>query len=102
MAVESIARNVLTQVGEVAQSVIAEVAKAYIGAPQVTEALLTALLARGHVLIEGVPGVAKTTLVKAFSRTLGCAYRGIQVTPDLLPSDITGTFLLDMRHNPFV
>ncbi len=102
MAVESIARNVLTQVGEVAQSVIREVAKAYIGAPQVTEALLTALLARGHVLIEGVPGVAKTTLVKAFSRTLGCSYRRIQFTPDLLPSDITGTYILDMRTNQFV
>jgi len=102
MAQESIASNILTQVGETAQSVIREVSKAYIGAPQVTEALLTALLARGHVLIEGVPGVAKTTLVKAFSRTLGCAFRRIQFTPDLLPSDITGTYILDMRTNQFV
>jgi MoxR-like ATPase len=102
MAVESIARNVLSQVSEVTQSVIREVAKAYIGSPQVTEALLTALLARGHVLIEGVPGVAKTTLVKAFSKTLGCNYKRIQFTPDLLPSDITGTYILDMRTNQFV
>jgi MoxR-like ATPase len=102
MPAEGIARNVLTQVGEIAQAVIREVSKAYIGSPQVTEALLTALLARGHVLIEGVPGVAKTTLVKAFSKTLGCTYRRIQFTPDLLPSDITGTYILDMRTNEFV
>jgi MoxR-like ATPase len=64
--------------------------------------LLCALLARGHVLLEGVPGVAKTTLVKAFSRTLGCKFRRIQFTPDLLPADITGTYILDMRTNSFV
>jgi MoxR-like ATPase len=64
--------------------------------------LLVALLARGHVLLEGVPGVAKTTLVKAFSRTLGCSFKRIQFTPDLLPSDITGTYILDMRTNAFV
>jgi MoxR-like ATPase len=102
MAAEGIAHNVLAQVGDIAQSIVKEVSKAYIGAPQVTEALLTALFAGGHVLIEGVPGVAKTTLVKAFSHTLGCSYRRIQFTPDLLPSDITGTYILDMRTNEFV
>jgi MoxR-like ATPase len=102
MAADGIAHNVLTQVGEIAQSIIGEVAKAYIGSPQITEALLTALMAGGHVLIEGVPGVAKTTLVKAFSQTLGCSFRRIQFTPDLLPSDITGTYILDMRTSEFV
>jgi MoxR-like ATPase len=102
MAADGIAQNVLTQVGEIAQSIIGEVAKAYIGSPQITEALLTALMAGGHVLIEGVPGVAKTTLVKAFSQTLGCSFRRIQFTPDLLPSDITGTYILDMRTSEFV
>jgi MoxR-like ATPase len=102
MAAEGIAKNVLAQVGDVAQAIIDEVAKAFIGAPTITEALLTALVARGHVLIEGVPGVAKTTLVKAFSQTLGCSYRRIQFTPDLLPSDITGTYVLDMRTNQFI
>ncbi len=102
MAAEGIARNVLAQVGEIAQAVIREVARAYMGSPRTSEALLTALLARGHVLIEGVPGVAKTTLVKAFSTTLGCTFRRIQFTPDLLPSDITGTYILDMRTNEFV
>lgn len=101
MAADGIAPNVLSQVGDIAQAIIREVAKAYIGSPQITEALLTALVAEGHVLIEGVPGVAKTTLVKAFSQTLGCAYRRIQFTPDLLPSDITGTYILNMRTNEF-
>jgi MoxR-like ATPase len=101
-AVQGIAKEQLTQVGDIARAIIEEVGKAFIGAPSITEALLTALVARGHVLIEGYPGVAKTTLVKAFSQTLGCHFRRIQFTPDLLPSDITGTYILDMRTNTFV
>jgi len=102
MATERIERNILAQVASIAQAITAEVGRAYIGSPETTEMLLTALLARGHVLVEGVPGVAKTTLVKAFSRTLGCSFKRIQFTPDLLPSDITGTYILDMRTNSFV
>jgi MoxR-like ATPase len=104
MAIEKqgIAHNVLAQIGQIAQSIVDEVGKAFIGAPAITESLLTALVARGHVLIEGVPGVAKTTLARAFSQTLGCTYRRIQFTPDLLPSDITGTYVLDMRTSQFV
>jgi len=102
VANKGIAENVLTQVSQIAQSILQEVAQAYIGPAHVTETLLTALVARGHVLIEGVPGVAKTTLVKAFSKTLGCDFRRIQFTPDLLPSDITGTNILDMKTNEFV
>jgi len=92
----------LSRVNQLARAITDEVGKAFIGSPAITESLLTALLARGHVLIEGYPGVAKTTLVKAFSQTLGCHYRRIQFTPDLLPSDITGTYILDMRTNTFV
>jgi len=99
---KGIATNLLAQVSQIAQSIINEVGVAFIGTPATTEALLTALIARGHVLIEGVPGVAKTTLAKAFAHTLGCSYRRIQFTPDLLPSDITGTYILDMRTNQFV
>jgi MoxR-like ATPase len=102
MATESIERNILAQINAIASHISTEVGRAYIGEPETTEILLTALLARGHVLLEGVPGVAKTTLVKAFSRTLGCNFRRIQFTPDLLPSDITGTYILDMRTNSFV
>ncbi len=92
----------LSRVSQLSRAITEEVGRAFIGSPHTTEALLTALLARGHVLIEGYPGVAKTTLVKAFSATLGCHFRRIQFTPDLLPSDITGTYILDMRTNTFV
>ena len=92
----------LARVNGLARAITEEVGRAFIGSPTITETLLTALLARGHVLIEGYPGVAKTTLVKAFSQTLGCNFRRIQFTPDLLPSDITGTYILDMRTNTFV
>jgi len=93
--------NVLSAVGQVHQAISEQIAKAYVGPPDVIRALLTALVARGHVLIEGVPGIAKTTLVKAFAATLGCQYKRIQFTPDLLPSDITGTNVLNMRENTF-
>ena len=92
----------LARVNQLSRAITDEVGRAFIGQPAITEALLVALLARGHVLIEGYPGVAKTTLVKAFSSTLGCNFRRVQFTPDLLPSDITGTYILDMRTNTFV
>ncbi len=63
--------------------------------------MLVALLARGHALLEGVPGVAKTTLVKAFATALGCSGRRIQFTPDLLPADITGTYVLSPARRHF-
>ena len=102
MATERIMESALAEVRDAADRCAAEIGKAFIGARETVEVLLTALLARGHVLLEGVPGVAKTTLCKAFSRTLGCRFRRIQFTPDLLPSDITGTYILDMREQSFV
>ncbi len=61
-----------------------------------------ALLAGGHVLLEGVPGTAKTTLCRTFSKVLGLHYERIQFTPDLLPSDVTGTQILDRKTSDFV
>lgn len=78
-----------------------EVANVYIGAPRILDMLLVSLLAKGHVLLEGVPGVAKTTLVKAFATALGCSVRRIQFTPDLLPADITGTYVLSPKDGTF-
>jgi MoxR-like ATPase len=95
-------RATLVEVAQLAGLVMAEVGKAYLGATEPVEVILTAMLARGHVLLEGVPGVAKTTLVKAFAGALGCSFRRIQFTPDLLPSDITGTYVLDGRNSTFV
>jgi MoxR-like ATPase len=78
-----------------------EVGRVFICDGVAVEMMLVALLARGHVLLEGVPGVAKTTLVKAFGVTLGCTVRRIQFTPDLLPADITGTYVLNPRDGTF-
>ena len=82
--------------------VLDEIGRVFIGPRELVETLLIALLARGHVLLEGVPGVAKTTLVKAFAQVLGCDFRRIQFTPDLLPADITGTYVLDLQTNRFL
>jgi MoxR-like ATPase len=78
-----------------------EVMRVYIGAPRTLDLMLTALLAQGHVLLEGVPGVAKTTLVKAYAAALGASVRRIQFTPDLLPADITGTYVLSPKEGTF-
>jgi ATPase family associated with various cellular activities (AAA) len=72
----------------------AEIAKVIVGHREVIRKLLTALLAGGHVLIEGVPGLGKTLLVKTAAETLGLSFKRIQFTPDLMPSDIIGTQVL--------
>lgn len=77
------------------------VAEVFIGDLSPVDLLFVSLLARGHLLLEGVPGVAKTTLVKAFAVALGCSVRRIQFTPDLLPADITGTYVLNPRTGEF-
>jgi MoxR-like ATPase len=71
-----------------------EIAKVIIGQDEVVEQLLTSLLARGHVLLVGVPGLAKTLLVSTVARILSLSFRRIQFTPDMMPSDITGTDIL--------
>jgi len=78
-----------------------QVARVYVGNPAAVDMLLVGLLARGHVLLEGVPGVAKTTLVKTFAATLGMTVRRVQFTPDLLPADITGTYVLNPKDGTF-
>src|SRR5256885_7443033 len=71
------------------------------GKPAVVEMAAVALLARGHLLIEDVPGVGKTTLARALARALGCSFRRIQFTSDLLPSDILGVSVFDQEANHF-
>ena len=77
------------------------VARVYLGPARTIDLLLLTILGRGHALLEGVPGVAKTTLVKAFASALGCSVRRVQFTPDLLPSDITGTYVLSPKDGTF-
>jgi MoxR-like ATPase len=91
----------LAQVAERAGHVLREVARVFVGPEDVSRLLLVSLLARGHALLEGVPGVAKTTLAKAFAATLRCAFKRIQFTPDLLPADITGTYVLSPASGAF-
>lgn len=78
-----------------------EVAKAIAGQEHVLDQALVAILANGHVLLEGVPGVAKTLLVRTLARTLDLNYGRIQFTPDLMPSDVVGTNVFDPKANDF-
>lgn len=78
-----------------------EAAKRLIGQEALIDALLTAFIAGGHVLLEGVPGLAKTLAVKTFSEILGLSFKRIQFTPDLLPADVSGTLIFDQRSGTF-
>ena len=78
-----------------------EVGKIIVGQEQVLELLIVALLADGHVLIEGVPGVAKTLSAKLLARTFSVAFSRIQFTPDLMPSDVLGTSIFNQKTNDF-
>ncbi len=79
-----------------------EMSKTIVGKSDVVRLLVIALLSDGHVLLEGVPGVAKTLIAKSFSKCLGLNFKRIQLTPDMLPSDITGTFTYNVRDQLFV
>lgn len=78
-----------------------EVSRAVVGKEEVIELLGVALLSRGHVLLEGLPGVAKTTIAKAFASAIGLSFSRIQLTPDLMPADITGGAVYDQRTSEF-
>ncbi|MDH3743995.1 MAG: MoxR family ATPase [Acidobacteriota bacterium] len=78
-----------------------EIRKVIVGQDYLVDRLLIGLLARGHLLIEGVPGLAKTLAVNTLSRTLAIQFRRIQFTPDLLPADLLGTLIYDQRHGEF-
>ena len=76
--------------------------RVYRGNPQAVELLVCAWLARGHVLIEDIPGVGKTTLARAFAAATGGSFKRVQCTPDLMPADITGVSVWDERERKFV
>ncbi|MHA1409894.1 MAG: AAA family ATPase [Candidatus Odinarchaeia archaeon] len=86
---------------KISRAILNEVGKVIIGKRDVLRNVLIALLCKGHILLEGVPGVAKTELAKTFSTTLGCDFRRIQFTPDLLPSDILGSVIFDQQKAQF-
>ena len=88
-----------------ARSILSEVSKAIVGKDEVLVKALLAILAGGHILMEDIPGVGKTTMALAFSKALGLAYNRVQFTPDVLPSDVTGYSIYDktsgeLRYQP--
>lgn len=85
----------------ISEAIQREMAKAVVGQTEVINLVLVALMARGHVLMEGVPGTAKTLMVKALARTLDCDFKRIQFTPDLMPSDIIGTNVFSLKDGSF-
>jgi len=86
---------------DAAEQVKANIEKVIVGKGESIELALVALLCEGHILIEDVPGIGKTTLAKAIARSLGCTFRRIQFTPDLLPSDITGISFFNQKTQEF-
>lgn len=89
------------RVAETARRVKENVARVIVGKDETIELLLVALFCEGHVLIEDVPGIGKTTLAKALAKSLGCSFQRIQFTPDLLPSDITGVSVFNQKTGAF-
>ena len=85
----------------VAQGIVDNVCKVIVGKRSVIEHTLAALIAQGHVLVEDVPGVGKTMLAKSLSTSIGCEFRRIQFTPDLLPSDVSGVSVYNQQTGDF-
>ena len=86
---------------KVGEKVIANVEKVIVGKHDEVQLTLLALLCQGHLLIEDVPGVGKTMLAKSIARSIGCAFRRIQFTPDMLPSDVTGVSVFNQKTREF-
>jgi len=88
-------------IAEVAEAIRTEMAKVIVGQEEAVEGLIAGLMAEGHILVEGVPGLAKTLMVKTLARTIGAGFKRIQFTPDLMPSDVTGTNVFDLHASEF-
>ena len=93
--------NKISQLNSVLVRARAEIAKVIIGQEAIVDHALIAIFSNQHALIEGVPGIGKTLLVRTFSRVLGCEFNRIQFTPDLMPADITGTSVFNLQRNEF-
>jgi MoxR-like ATPase len=93
--------SAVQNVKETAAKVKENVERVIVGKGEVIELAIVALLCEGHILFEDVPGLGKTVLAKSLARSLGCSFRRIQCTPDLLPSDITGTYIFNQKTADF-
>ena len=88
-------------VKSIARGLAENIEKVLVGKHRTVELVLTALLAGGHILVEDVPGVGKTTLANALAKTIDCGFTRIQFTPDTLPSDVTGVSVYNMQSGSF-
>jgi MoxR-like ATPase len=89
------------RIKDTAARVKENVERVIVGKSEVVELTVVALLCEGHILLEDVPGLGKTVLAKSLAKSLGCTFRRIQCTPDLLPSDITGTYIFNQKTSDF-
>lgn len=91
----------MEEAGEKCQQIVSQVKKAIVGKDPVLEKVMLAVLANSHILFEDYPGLAKTLLARCFAMSMGCNFSRIQFTPDLLPSDITGTYVYNVKSSEF-
>ena len=91
----------ILKVNQAANTLMGNVNKVIVGKREAIELLLVAILCEGHVLVDDVPGIGKTTLAKAIARSLDCSFKRIQSTPDLLPSDVTGIHYFNQKTSEF-
>ena len=91
----------IAEAGETCQQVVNQVRKVIVGKEQVLEKVMLAVLANSHVLFEDYPGLAKTLMARSFAMSMGCEFSRIQFTPDLLPADITGTYIYNVKTSDF-
>jgi MoxR-like ATPase len=91
----------VSRIKQAADRLINNVSKVIVGKEETVELVLVALLCEGHILIEDVPGIGKTMLAKTVARSLGCSFKRVQSTPDLLPSDVTGVHYFNQKKSEF-
>src|SRR5262245_14475802 len=91
----------IDEIKSVAETVITNVERVIVGKHAEVELALIALLCQGHILIEDVPGVGKTMLARSLAKSVGCSFKRIQFTPDLLPSDVTGVTIYNQKSGDF-
>ncbi len=89
------------EAGETCQQVVNQVRKVIVGKEQVLEKVMLAVIANSHILFEDYPGLAKTLMARSFAMSMGCEFSRIQFTPDLLPADITGTYIYNVKTSDF-
>jgi len=95
------AQAAATQIREVAEKVKANIGQVIVGKQDVIDLVLVALFSEGHILFEDVPGIGKTTLAKSIARSIGCSFKRIQFTPDVMPSDVSGINFYNQRSGEF-